>query len=773
MGQKVSLKSMRCPTCGATLKAENNTNTITCVYCGNSIVPILETGSTLSNDNQGGFNGVLKVEGIKTSSSALAYMEQFFEEYDWEAFSYAQTLSISEIDKLAQSLKVSSADDKNTWFVCFKAICVPFEKKVVGCGQVFELAIKEYKKDNLDAYSVFDAYKRIAAMLFLAKGSTLDNLAKIVSNAIKYGATDEEVSEMNNVIERIKNVSIAEVYDSIEDIPEVKSFINEKNLEIAKQLADRGIDAGAEYARAKMLISEKKFVDALNVLLMLNGYLDSGDLAKQIDKYFLISDVLEINGKLYYFSNRDEDGLCLYPTEQGKISDKKLIKNIGKIITNYANVLYYLDSSGFLIRYDFATAKFEKLYKKSFNSKNIYISNRVAYLLTNHSYENSKCELIKFDLAEGKLSILSANVTKVYLLRSHYLVYEELIGQQAEQEIREKAETKVLDLDTMVTTALRINTCKIHGFIDGHVVYTQEAPNAYNRNLFIKELGNDSPARLVESNIFEFCQIICDKLFYYVGNSVNKSLININADGTERKEWPLYISKVLLEQGGWIYFIRKSGYNAILCKSRLDGSKFSVIAADIEEFIEIKNGYLYYINDVSDLVKVRMDGSNLQELCEDVEEVLAVKEDKIIFVSSDDAAVVTQDGISTRKAVKSIYAVDFTGGGIIKIAYDIKTAKKYDDNTVYYIDARSKTEVLYKLNVVTNEIKALLELKKQEKASKTNGFAVAMLIMAISFVISLFGFSAGEDGLTMGAIFMFIGLISLCIGAIIKSNQKE
>ena len=150
MAEKVNLKIMKCPTCGASLKAANGNDTITCVYCGNSIVPVAEATPVAQNENvSGGFSGVLKVEGIKTSSSALAYIEQYFEEYDWEAFAYAQTLSVSEIDKLAGSLKVSSADDKNTWFACFKAVSVPFVHKIEGCKQILSSVINEYKKDNL------------------------------------------------------------------------------------------------------------------------------------------------------------------------------------------------------------------------------------------------------------------------------------------------------------------------------------------------------------------------------------------------------------------------------------------------------------------------------------------------------------------------------------------------------------------------------------------------------------------------------------------------
>ena len=85
-----------------------------------------------------------------------------------------------EIDSLANSLKVSSADDKNTWFVCFKAASVPFLRKVEGCQQILSSVIEEYKKDSLDAYSKFDAYKRIASMIITAKSAVVANLEKFV-----------------------------------------------------------------------------------------------------------------------------------------------------------------------------------------------------------------------------------------------------------------------------------------------------------------------------------------------------------------------------------------------------------------------------------------------------------------------------------------------------------------------------------------------------------------------------------------------------------------
>lgn len=790
MSEKVTLKAMRCPTCGGSLKAENNTDAIVCVYCGNTIVPISEATTVSAtapvNDSASAFNGVLRVEGIKTSSSALAYIEQFYEEYDWEAFAYAQTLSIAEIDKLASSLKASSADDKNTWFVCFKAASVPFLRKVEGCQQILSSVIEEYKKDNLDAYSKFDAYKRIASMIITAKSAVVANLEKFVSNAAKYGASSTETAGLKADIQNIVSLSTVETYCDIESIPAIKAFIEEKNAKIAHELAVEGINADNEYVRAKSLIDEKNYAEALSVLLSLRGYSDTVALIKKIDKYYLISDVLEIEGNLYYFkkANSETETLNLYPTVDNKISDKAIIKSIGKIITNYADILYYLDDNRKLKKYSLSSNTEEKIYDKSLNKKAIFVYDRRVFLLAEKNGDSSttKNELVELDLVTGEVKTIIENVKEIVSLTGNKMIYT--VSEKTESNSYEstyKTLTNIINVDTLVITELGSKKISIEGFVHNYVVYTQESPNDYNKNLYIKAIDSDEPEKLIEQNIYKFCDIIADKLFYYIGNSRNQSLININCDCTERREWPLYISKVLFEQGGWLYFIRKAGYNSILCKSRLDGSKFSIIAADIEEFIEIKNGYLYYINYASTLVKVRMDGSNLQELCDDVESVLAVKEDKIIFVSIDDRIKTGELAQTTTKIVKSIYAVDFSGSGKIKLAYNVKNAKNYDENTVYYIAAEEikssydqldkNLEVLYKLDVETNYVEKLLDLEIQKEEGKLSGFAVAMIFMTIAFFLGIIGFAAEAPGL--GVVGLIGGFVSLMIGLAVKANKNE
>ncbi len=763
MEEKVYLKTLRCPSCGASLKVENDQAATECLYCGNTVIP---TEDLPSQSQKEAASGAIKVEGIKTAGSALAYMDLFFEEYDWEAFAYAQTLSVQEMDILAASLQSSYADDKNTWFACFKAAAVPFAHKVKGCESLLATAVEEHKKDNLDAYSTFDAYKRIAAMVLARKKDVLANLEKFLSKAAKYGAAEKELDRLKVELESVKALTdgAAVVYNHLEDVPEVKAFLQEKNREIEEKLAARGIDAKAEYARATQLIQEKNYTEALGVLLTLKGFADTKKLIEELDRYFLLNDVLEITGKLYYFKKEDDEDsvFALYPSVNGQVGEEPIIRRIRKIITNYADVLYYLDDRNYLQQYRFATGVGRKLFDRHLTKRDIYVHNRKAYLIApiESSDEDRVCRnLVVLNLATGGVTEILKDINSVISLTGNKLIYT------AYESGTNWLDTCVLNVDTMEIVPVGAGGITVEGFVGNCAIYTTCAPNDKNKNLYIKPL-NEQPPILIEQNIYEFCDIIAGKLFYYIGNSARKTLITISRDGTDRREWPRYIHKVLFEQGGWLYFVRKSGYNSVLCRARLDGSRYKVIAADVEKFIKIQNGYLYYINDDAQLVKVRMDGSNFQVLCEAVESVLSVREDKVIFVSYDDRILINEEENVFAYNVKSIYAVDFSGSGKIKLAYNIQNADEHDDDTVYYVAAENpynRLQALYKLDVLTNQTEKLLDLVVPQVKGKGIGFAIAMGVMVVCLCFALIFFLAempvpGFVGIVGAFISLMIGL---------------
>lgn len=777
MQEKVKLKVMMCPTCGGSLKAEGDNREITCVYCGNLVVPVSDSNSGGRNESAAG--GVVRVEGVQTPAAVLAYMEQFFEEYDWEVFTYAQSFTVEELDRLIQSVKITSADDKHTWLCCFQGTAVPFVHKVEGCRKILSAVIEEYRKDSLEAYSKFDAYNRIAASLQKHKTTVVTQLEKYAANAQRYGASAEECRDLNSRLEALKALALPGVYKCIESIPQIEAFIREKNDKIVAALAARGVDAQKEYETAKALTVQKQYAQALTKYLALGGYADSKLLADKLDKYYLISDVLEIDGSLYVFrkKSRDEGVYNLHGVSGKELEEKPIIKGIRKIITNYADILYYLDNANMLRKYHLSAKSGEKIWDTALDEKEIYQYGRRVFFVSTYYGEASQLtqDVVELNLMTGAVRPFMKGIQKILSLDGNKLVYQ--MRQNSGEDGVSVCVTNVVNIDTQKGHSFGTKDVTVKGFAGEKVVFTRDAPNLNNQDLYIKSLETNEPEKLIERNIYRFFAVIAGRLFYYIGNSKNQTLIHIGCDGTGRGEWPLYISKVLFVQGGWLYFVRKAGYNAIVCKSRLDGSGFRVIAADIEEFIEIKNGYLYYINDNAALVKVRMDGSNWEKLCDNVEKVLSVREEKILFVSVDDRVSSGFGDMVTVQTVKSIYAVDFTGSGKRKLAYHITEAKEYDENTVYYLAPQervfedgvsvvSNIEV-HRLDVSTDRDEILLELSGEE-TSRGNGFVIAMVIMCVALFVVLMGFSAGEPA--MIGIGLIGAVISLIAGVMIKAN---
>lgn len=752
MSEQIKLMVMSCPICGANLKAENTTSKIKCLSCDNDIFPVIDS------PKRDGFSvsGPLRIEGIKTPASALAHIEIFFDEYDWDAFTYAQSLSIDHIDKLNASLKNTSADDKNTWFVNFQSTFVPYLKKIEGCSKIMESIISCYKEDSLDSYSYFDAYKRIVAEIENSRETVLDNLRKAISYAAKYGATPEELNNLNADVEVAANLAIPTRYDSVEQIPQIRQMIEQRNAEILAELAAAGINAQASYARAIDLINGKQYVSALNVLLNLRGYADSSKLAKQLDRYYKIFSVLEICGRLYHYKDESDgtgtESFSLYPTEQGKICAKPVIKHISRVITNHADILYYVHTDNSLRSYHFSTGEKKTLFSEGFSDQ-FLLHNRKVYFMGYDAHTN---RIHVLNIATGTVEALPEAVMELVEFGNGRIVYTTVDDQG-------QIDTCIRNLRTGSVTVIPGAGLRICGYTGNRVVFTVDHPNDDNQNLFIKELDNSMPPRQLEGNILSFCEILSDKLFYYVGCPGNRSMISLNPDGSGRKEMPSCISNLLFAQGGWIYFIRRAYHNSILCRSRIDGSEMQVIAPDIDQYIKLKNGYLYYLDGDSSLVKVRMDGSNLQELCDHVEQVLSVKEERIVFLSYD------------GNGVKSIYAVDFDGSGRRKLVYNVMRARDYDEDTVYFVAAQqrpdssyggeesSQLETLFRLNVNTGLIEKLLDIEIEQKKEGCSGFAFSLVLAVLGYFMFFAGISAESEeatfiGLLIGVIFTLLAI---------------
>ena len=117
---KVKLVNLSCPSCGGKLVAEENTKKLVCQSCNNLVMPVAESSSS-SNNIQSQMS--IKIDGINNPSSGIAFVEQFFQNFEWESFQIDTTLySIASIDRLVENLKTTSADNPQTWLIQFESL---------------------------------------------------------------------------------------------------------------------------------------------------------------------------------------------------------------------------------------------------------------------------------------------------------------------------------------------------------------------------------------------------------------------------------------------------------------------------------------------------------------------------------------------------------------------------------------------------------------------------------------------------------------------------
>lgn len=717
---KVSLSVMRCPTCGEKIKYKKGDKEVICMACGNTYaISDRQTSNAFEGHSENVATGTLKIDGIKTSSSALAYIEQFLDSYDWESFAFDSDFTIDELEEVTENLKVTSADDYKTWVACFISTVVPFSKKIEYRSKIYKTIIDEYKKGNLDSYGMYDAYKLVSSSLITLFDSLKERANKYLDYAKKYNLPKDEQDALDSELSKINIKKLNDtIFGSIEEIPEIKEFNDNKEKELVNKLKLNGIDAASQYALANSLVSEGKYVEALDIFYSLENYKDTIEIIDKINKLFVLSSEIFINeGKIYYL-NKDANTSKyeLYRTDNEKLESKPIVNDIGTVITNYANTLYYFTTSNYVRAINLVDGKQVLKTDDSFDSKKYFIRKKSAkaYFVKDGTYENPGKTVCEIDLKTNKIIEILKNVKSVSLFKSHYVhfVDEEKIDNKTVEK------TFIFDLDNYEKYEITNSNIFVVEYFNNKVLYTINNPTNYNKKLFIYDFETREKI-LLERNINGDCKVVNNKIYYFTVDNLDcKYLITIGENGTNRRELSPYVKEVLFASGDWLYFIKAYKYNTALCKMKLDGSNIRTIASQIDEFVKIDNGYLYYIDDDRDLHKVRMDGSRNKIMCYSVKEVLKIANNSIIYTAED------------QKDISSIYSIDFGKEGRRKASYNVLESKLYDDNVVYYINlvtvksedtygnvSTSKKKYLSRLDTQTYQETKIIEIKIPEKSS--------------------------------------------------------
>jgi hypothetical protein len=239
---------------------------------------------------------------------------------------------------------------------------------------------------------------------------------------------------------------------------------------------------------------------------------------------------------------------------------------------------------------------------------------------------------------------------------------------------------------------------------------------------------------LNEANVYEYFNVIDNKVYYLVGNEDYCPLVRNSFDGQAREEIMRNVEKIVNTIGNWLYIKKgySGSYNSTLVKMRADGKKSVVLCTQFKRIARFYGNLLYYVDIYNTLRVVRIDGKKNKAIAENVYGV---------FPTENYLYYTRQESVGEKAQAYSLYKMDKDGRNVRKIIFDI-TAYHNDSlsDSLYFKrneeivfkcyapgkekEATFNTFVLYKfyeLNKETEEVKHVLTLNYPTAKSVPTG----------------------------------------------------
>ena len=752
-----NFKTLTCPSCGRPLlydlDAQNaEAQKIVCDACGNEWDVRAIEGRTDSIANVGVYEQEMSdaatVSYIDDSVSALAFLENYFENYEWDDFNMTSSMSIPTVDKIVEKLIVKQGSVAATWQLQFMSIATPLLKKVQGLLILEAHFFDEFAKtgDPANGFIYFDSYQSIARKL-VAEG---DNLVKKMSNAIKYfkkyGGKQTELAGMEKQLKFIQaQMAQIKVVKSYTEMPKFAKAVEQNRKRVAGELAQKGIDAEQVYKDA--VADFETDVDRRALLARfdsISGYRDANDYADKLDIFYSFSfdeGVLIRLGDKYYILRR-VSAAAFNPATKGpeesesataaqqsfslfEIVDKEpqatpKVKNITNILTTYAGYLIYIKNSSELCIFnpfdDTNAAETVVLSAKRgdfedgngdinffIEGKYLFVTRKLKAVVTEQKKgcfaslfkkpakinitTRNNYELLVLDMSCGTVETAVPEMIDImdnFDGHIFYTTHEVVEGIGKEKFFVYNA------LDKSTKELLDANT-EIVDVIGGKVIYFMWTPNALNKDMYALDLHEGS-STLLDRNVFDYYRNIEGKAYYFVGNKTVKTLYSVNTDGTGKMEIMQHANNLgssLGVRNGWLYLQKGTGVNAAIKKVRADGQKTITLCTQFKKLICFKDGYVYYVDALDTLRVVREDGTGNREVLKSVGKIVHISDDAIYLLKKERVGVVDSSGVSYRS--NSLYKVDIDGHNLTKIVFDVSAAQvnEYNHDEFY----------LYKTNI--------------------------------------------------------------------------
>jgi uncharacterized protein YbaR (Trm112 family) len=651
--QNVKLIQLNCPSCGGKLVAEDTTKKLVCQSCNNLVIPVVEPKTT----TQAIGTMMVKVDGINNAASGIAFIDQYFENFEWESFQLDPSMfSVPTVDRLVENLKTTSADNPQTWLVQFEAIATPIEKKLSGIHFLEEQLEILYEPNVInEAFSKFDNLQSVVKSLLLRRHGLIKSLDKTIELFRKYGGEVSSANQLKKRTEKIQeSVDDLKSFTMLEEMPIIIAKKTKIDQAISKKLKALKINAEETYTAAKSAYDKGEYTQALNLFLTLEGFQDAHQYIQKIQRDYQFDTYLEISNKPYLFdgplgSNLLNESKNLYRIEDGIGKQPSILNKVRLRLQVYGNKFFYINTKSEIVVFNqldnsqSIIGKFVgdlnnfRSYNNTSGTQERFLVYKETKPLTTQETSASNPTnpnpyyLAVLDYAKESFEVLLTDIQKLVDIVDEKIVYYSFVFGEKERLYNTEKQLLVYDITSSSSYVIGDEDTHFQEFYQHYVMLLQKQGSLVNYDLLALPYQTKEDALIIERNVYDYFKAIDDRFYYNVGNEDNHSLISNGLNESTRIEVLRYMKEILFTQGQYLFILQGNQYRLGLIRFDIKTSKTQLVISDLEQIYDFKYGYIFYKDSDHALCRVRIDGANQQVLSDDVGDLVTIKNNFIYY----------------------------------------------------------------------------------------------------------------------------------------------
>ncbi len=278
-----------CPRCAKSLFYTEENPSVYCPCCEMTVTPT--SGRAERRDDVfSSHQAEMVMVGFDNPESAIVYLENYFENYDWSEYVKTTEIVPYAISSIVEKNKIKNGASASSWLLAFKGTAYPLSKKLEGLSALeAEMAAKYDPIDNTEALEAFDSYKKIVNALIDKKDALIKQLDSDIKYAVKFGLAADMLEVLRGEFDFVK--SGLEKLKKVESVNELSAYKEAKEANDrakAAEFASRGINAASIYNEAVSKYESEggSKLEALMLFESIRGYSDSAEYAAKINAHF-------------------------------------------------------------------------------------------------------------------------------------------------------------------------------------------------------------------------------------------------------------------------------------------------------------------------------------------------------------------------------------------------------------------------------------------------------------------------------------------------------